>query len=112
MKRWTNLDLELDFNRIWGILFFLVIVTLFAPPISLMAQGVSRDQVIDYMEQIRIENDLPGVSLAVAVDGAIVFSEGVGYAELENLTPASGRTVHNIGSISKVFAVVGLMQLV
>ena len=112
MKRWTNLDLELDFDRIWVILFFLVTVTLFAPPISLIAQGVSRDQVIDYMEQIRVENDLPGVSLAVAVDGAIVFSEGVGYAELENLTPASGRTVHNIGSVSKVFAVVGLMQLV
>ena len=44
MKRWTNLDLELDFDRIWVILFFLVTVTLFAPPISLIAQGVSRDR--------------------------------------------------------------------
>ncbi|MDX1394175.1 MAG: serine hydrolase domain-containing protein [Gemmatimonadota bacterium] len=77
-----------------------------------LGQDVSREQLLDYMEQIRIDNDLPGLSVAVAVDGEIVFSEGVGYAELENRTPATGRTVHNVGSVSKVIAVVGLMQLV
>lgn len=77
------------------------------------AQDSSRDhQLLDYMEQIRNDNDLPGVSVAVAVDGEIVFSGGVGYAELDNRTPATGRTVHNVGSVSKVLAVVGLMQLV
>jgi len=64
------------------------------------------------MEQLRSDHDLPGISVAVSVDGEIVFSEGVGYAELDNRTPATGRTVHNVGSVSKVFAVVGLMQLV
>lgn len=78
----------------------------------LIGQEISYDQVIDYMEQLRSDHDLPGISVAVAVDGEIVFSEGVGYAELDNRTPATGRTVHNVGSVSKVFAVVGLMQLV
>ena len=64
------------------------------------------------MEQVRNDNDLPGLSVAVAVDGEIVFSEGVGVAELDNRTPTTGRTVHNVGSVSKVLAVVGLMQLV
>jgi CubicO group peptidase (beta-lactamase class C family) len=81
-------------------------------PSAADAQHVSRDQLLDYMEQIRNDNDLPGLSVAVAVDGKIVFSEGVGYAELDNRTPATGRTVHNVGSVSKVLAVVGLMQLV
>jgi len=76
------------------------------------AQSVSREQLLDYMEQIRDDNDLPGLTVAVAVDGEIVFSEGVGYAELDNRTPATGRTVHNVGSVSKVLSVVGLMQLV
>ncbi|MEO1080213.1 MAG: serine hydrolase domain-containing protein [Pseudomonadota bacterium] len=75
------------------------------------AQRVSREQLLDYMQQIRSAHDLPGLSVAVAVDGEIVFSEGVGYAELDNRTPATGRTVHNAGSVSKVLAVVGLMQL-
>ena len=78
----------------------------------LTAQSHSREGLLDYMEQIRNDNDLPGLSVAVAVDGEIVFSEGVGYAELQNHTPATGRTVHNVGSVSKVLAVVGLMQLV
>ena len=78
----------------------------------LAAQRPSYEGLLDYMEQIRNDNDLPGLSVAVAVDGEIVFSEGVGYAELDNRTPATGRTVHNVGSVSKVLAVVGLMQLV
>jgi CubicO group peptidase (beta-lactamase class C family) len=81
-------------------------------PAVVAAQERSRQQLLDYMEQIRNDNDLPGISLAVAVDGEIVFSEGVGYAELDNRTPATGRTVHNVGSVSKVLSVVGLMQLV
>ena len=91
-----------------------------APPLAaallgqtaLVGQQPSRSGLLDYMEQIRNDNDLPGLSVAVAVDGEIVFSEGVGYAELDNRTPATGRTVHNVGSVSKVLAVVGLMQLV
>ena len=86
-----------------------VVVTVQNP---LTGQEVSRDQLLDYMQQLRTDHDLPGISVAVAVDGEIVFSEGVGYAELDNHTPATGRTVHNIGSVSKVFAVIGLMQLV
>ncbi len=80
--------------------------------LPLQAQGVERAQLLDYMEQVRADNDLPGLSVVVAVDGEIVFSEGVGHAELDNLIPATGRTVHNVGSVSKVIAVVGLMQLV
>lgn len=81
-------------------------------PVVLAAQAFPREQLLDYMQQIRNENDLPGLSVAVAIDGEIVFSEGVGYAELDNRTPSTGRTVHNVGSVSKVLAVVGLMQLV
>ena len=79
---------------------------------ALAGQSYSYEGLLDYMEQIRNDNDLPGLSVAVAVDGEIVFSEGVGVAELDNRTPSTGRTVHNVGSVSKVLAVVGLMQLV
>ncbi len=93
-----------------GPLTALALLSAIAPPLH--AQGVERAQLLDYMEQVRADNDLPGLSVAVAVDGEIVFSEGVGHAELDNLIPATGRTVHNVGSVSKVIAVVGLMQLV
>lgn len=73
---------------------------------------VTHAQLLDYMEQIRADNGLPGFSLAVAIDGELVFSEGVGFAELDNHTPETGRTVHNVASVSKVLAAVAIMQLV
>lgn len=77
------------------------------PAVRVDAEGLRA-----FLEQVRDDNGLPGLSLAVAVDGQIVFSDGVGYAELDNRVPQTGRTVHNVGSVSKVIATVGLMQLV
>jgi len=65
-----------------------------------------------YLEQVRNETGAPGISAAVGLEGEIVFSGGVGYAELDNLTPADGGTVWNVGSVSKVLAGVAVMQLV
>ncbi len=78
---------------------------------SLTAQIDSR-QILDFLERTRDDKGLPGLAAAVSIDGKIVFSEGVGYAELDNRSPQTGRSVNNIGSVSKVVATVGLMKLV
>ena len=54
----------------------------------------------------------PGLALAVAVDGKIVYSEGFGYADLEQRVPIWPTTKFRIGSISKPLTAVGLMELV
>lgn len=54
----------------------------------------------------------PAISAAVLSDGDLVFSGGVGFSDLSNLVPATGSTVYNVGSISKVISVVAVMQLV
>ena len=54
----------------------------------------------------------PGVSEAVASSGRVVFSGGSGYSDLESLAPATGATVYDIGSVSKVQTAVAIMQLV
>lgn len=54
----------------------------------------------------------PGISVAVSLKGKIVLSAGVGFADLDNLIPATGSTVFNIGSVSKVNTAVAMMQLV
>ena len=54
----------------------------------------------------------PGISAAVADHGRVVFSSGAGYADLESLAPASGTTVYDIGSVSKVNTAAAVMQLV
>ncbi len=70
------------------------------------------DAIVDYLEQVRHQTGAPGITAAVALDGEIVFSGGVGAAELDNQTPADGATVWNVGSVSKVLAAIAVMQLV
>ncbi len=54
----------------------------------------------------------PGLALAVAVDGKIVYSEGFGFADLEERVPVWPTTKFRIGSISKPLTATALMQLV
>ncbi|MGH7445383.1 MAG: serine hydrolase domain-containing protein, partial [Longimicrobiales bacterium] len=55
--------------------------------------------------------DLPAVSIALVDDQEIVWARGFGYARPDS-TPATGETVHRVGSVSKLFTDIGIMQLV
>ncbi len=62
--------------------------------------------------QTEIEPKVPGLSVAVAVDGKMVWSEAFGYADLEAKTPATPATRFRIGSVSKPLTAAGLALLV
>jgi serine beta-lactamase-like protein LACTB len=47
------------------------------------------------------ERRIPGMSVTVAVNGQIVWSEGFGYANVERRVPACPDTRYRIGSVSK-----------
>ena len=47
-----------------------------------------------------VEDNLPGLSVAVAVDGAIVWTEGFGYAAVDR-TPVTPLTRFRLGALSK-----------
>ena len=47
------------------------------------------------------EEKLPGLSLAVAVDGEIVWAEGFRWANMEDETPVTPATLFRIGGISQ-----------
>lgn len=54
---------------------------------------------------------IPGVSVAVLVDGRIVWSEGFGYANLEHRVPVTPLTRFRIGSVSKPVTAAALAKL-
>ena len=58
-----------------------------------------------------IEQNLPGVSVAVGAGGAIVWAEGFGWADLHNHVPATPDTRFRIGDASRALtsAAVGLL---
>jgi serine beta-lactamase-like protein LACTB len=59
-----------------------------------------------------VEKNLPGVSVAVGVDGKLVWAEGFGWADLEQRVPVTPLTRFRIGSASKglTSAAVGLLH--
>jgi serine beta-lactamase-like protein LACTB, mitochondrial len=87
--------------------FLAVSVALAAPP-----------PVADVVAQVRsrIQTDfapaVPGLSVAVAEDGKLIWSEGFGFADLEAKKPVTPKTLFRIGSISKPITSAGLMLLV
>jgi serine beta-lactamase-like protein LACTB, mitochondrial len=64
-----------------------------------------------YFEQSWRSHTAPATSLVIAFHGDIVFAQAFGFADLDNLVPATASTVYNMGSISKAQTVVAVMQL-
>ncbi len=54
---------------------------------------------------------IPGMSVAVARDGATIYTHAYGYANLASKTPATVETHYEIGSITKQFTATAILQL-
>jgi CubicO group peptidase (beta-lactamase class C family) len=55
---------------------------------------------------------IPGMSVAVGVNGRLVWSKGFGFADLENEVPATAETMYRLASISKPVTAAAVMKLV
>ena len=55
---------------------------------------------------------IPGLAVAVAMNGQIVWSEAFGYADLERRVPVSAMTQFRIGSVSKPLSAAAVAILV
>jgi len=65
-----------------------------------------------FVEREIAEKELPGLSIAIIDDQQIVWAQGFGMADPQKAKPATARTVYRIGSVSKLFTDIGIMQLV
>jgi uncharacterized protein (TIGR02246 family) len=55
---------------------------------------------------------IPGAVIAVVKDGKIIFAKGYGVADVDKKTPVvADKTIFRIGSISKVFTALAVMQM-
>lgn len=80
------------------------------------AQQFNRTDLLDQIDKIvqeTMERDqVVGVSIGVMKGAEIIVAKGYGYADLENEVKATEHTVYRIGSITKQFTAVAIMQLV
>ena len=55
---------------------------------------------------------LPALSIALVDDQKIVWSKGYGHQKPKDKVPASAKTIYRVGSVSKLFTDIAIMQLV
>src|SRR6202795_536788 len=65
-----------------------------------------------FIQQQMAEKELPALSIAIIDDQQIVWSEGFGMADPKSKIPSTADTVYRIGSVSKLFTDIAIMQLV
>jgi len=58
------------------------------------------------------DKQLPAFSIALVDGDQIVWAQGFGYQDPEHKTPATAHTVYRVGSVSKLFTDIGIMQMV
>lgn len=80
-----------------------------APPAARYA--ASADQIRQHARDLIVDENLPGVSIAVAVDGELAWAEALGWSDLDERVPLTPRTRFRIGGVSQTLtaAAVGLL---
>ena len=58
------------------------------------------------------KSNIPGMAVAIVNKDKVLYQNEFGYADVANKKPYTQHTIHNIGSTSKTFIGVALMQLV
>ena len=59
-----------------------------------------------------VKNRIPGMSLAVAVNGRVVYSKGIGTTNLTKPSPPTADTQFRLASVTKTFTAVAIFVLI
>src|SRR5688572_24230264 len=64
------------------------------------------------LSEAKVEINTPAISIAIGIDNQIVWSQAIGYKDVEKLEPADINTKFRVGSTSKAVTSVALGKLV
>jgi CubicO group peptidase (beta-lactamase class C family) len=73
--------------------------------------SVSFAKLETFIQEKLGETKLPGLSIALIQKGEVVWAKGFGFRDLERGLPATPETLYAIGSVTKSFTAIALLQL-
>ncbi len=103
--------------------FISIVILCFGNSITVFAESNSSDDLLSNKDDLKVFMDttfqkkmekqhIPGAVITVVKDGQVIFSQGYGYADLENKAPVTAdKTLIRIASVSKLFTYTAMMQL-
>ncbi|MFO8061162.1 MAG: serine hydrolase domain-containing protein [Bacillota bacterium] len=77
----------------------------------MMSNCIWKKEFLTYAGEIVSAHQIPGLAFGVARDGEVLETGGIGFRNLEEELPTGDDTVYGIGSITKSFTSLAIMQL-
>jgi len=74
--------------------------------------GAATGALEHFIEEEMNQKGLPALSIALVDDQEVVWARGFGLADPTDSIPATSETVYRVGSVSKLFTDIAVMQLV
>ena len=81
------------------------------PPVKQGDYASVQKYLTEYINQEMKRDKVVGLSIGLIDDQQLVWAQGFGYADKEQGIPATSQTIYRIGSISKLFTAISVMQL-
>src|SRR5262245_51296534 len=106
---------ERHVRRVWqgAVISVIVFVACAAPSAQLAGDREERITLFTrYLESLRIQAGIPGLSAAIASNGRIIWEGGLGFADVEARVAAAPHTPYPVASITKTATSTLLMQCV
>lgn len=75
------------------------------------AYAAAEDESRQLARALAVRENMPGLSLAVAVNGEVVWAEGFGWADVVERTPMTADTRFRLGALSKPLAAFAAARL-
>src|SRR5437868_5359062 len=99
----------------WTTVVVVTIVSLFATPLWAQDRDARMkaafEQLDAYVARAMRDNHVPGLSLALTDRNGLLYAKTYGYADTKLQKPVTRDTEFEIGSISKSFTAISLLQL-
>src|SRR5262245_32673264 len=98
------------------LLILLTLVAGFANPLRAAEQPAKYLEALQALDHFIAHElaakELPALSIALVDDQTVIWSKGFGFADPGRRTPATADTLYRVGSVSKLFTDIAVMQLV
>ncbi len=90
----------------------LLMCTFLAPPAAANEGGMGATGLDEYIADVMNKRRIPGLAIAVLVDGKVIYKRGHGVSNLELGAPVTSQSRFNLASISKSFTAALVLRLV
>lgn len=94
-------------------MYKLILTVFFFISSNVLANTVNvQEELTATLENIRIQNDIPSMAVAIITSGELTYIKGFGFLDDEDKKPTNSASLYRTASISKLFTAQAVMQLV